>query len=111
MPLVEYCRKPHDKDEGHQKNHWVEILGIGFHIGPFVPAAGEIDDDGDHEQEPDGDPDKELPDDFLLPGPVSFPILDKILFLVCQHGQTLIYKGKQAWAESTPQTQDYLSFP
>ena len=43
MPLIKDRNKADDEEEGDKKDPGVEVLAIGFHVGPFIPAGGEID--------------------------------------------------------------------
>ena len=85
MPLVEDGGEGYDDQKGDQQDKGVKIRGIGLHIGSLVPAGGKVDDNGDDEQEPDGDPDQELPEYLLAAVPVVLPIDDKCLLFRGQH--------------------------
>ena len=56
MPLVKDGGEGHDQQERDEQDRGIEILAIGFHLGPFVPTGGKIDDNGYHKGQSNGDP-------------------------------------------------------
>ena len=85
MPLVKDGGKAHDQQQRDKKDYRVEILAIGFYLGPFIPTGDKIDDDGYHKGESNGDSYQKLGNDLFTTEPVSRPIPDEVFFLLCQH--------------------------
>jgi hypothetical protein len=85
MPLPKDCRKPDDQQQRHQQHRRIEVLAIGLHIRPFVPARNQAYDNGNNNQQPCRYPQQELANGLFPPHPVLLPIPDKVIFFFGQH--------------------------